>query len=99
MWSALRIAATRFVSRPLGSAGLALALLLAGGVPAEAMRVSPVILDLSATGRGTTGSIRVENPATAPIAVQLSLTRRPADGAAGGPAAEPADDAFLVFPP
>ena len=86
--------------KPLGIA-FGLALLAAAFAPArkaDAMTVLPVILDLSATGRGMSQVITVENTFTNPLPVEMRIEGLTFDEkGAHGDGKDPGD--LLVFPP
>jgi len=75
---------------------LALCLGIAG--IAEAYQVSPMIYDMTPTGRGASAVIRVNNTNAAPITVEIVAEKRLFD-AAGKESREPADKDFVLFPP
>lgn len=85
--------------RPL--LGLALATAVILGVTAttvEAMRVSPMVAEISSRGAGSSARIEVQNLAAKPLAYETRVTRISYD-ADGGLVETPADEDFLVFPP
>lgn len=78
----------------LAAAALCLLLPSAG----HAMRVSPMLLDMEASGAGASQSVRVENPGDSTIAVEFRPERRTWD--AEGKETKTLDEgAFVVFPP
>jgi fimbrial chaperone protein len=86
-----RIAA-RLAASVLAMTALALA------APAEAMRVSPMVAEISLTGGGSSARIDVGNETDTPLPYETHITR--VDFDADGTLHEtPADDDFLVFPP
>jgi fimbrial chaperone protein len=82
----------------LFAAALALALMLGASLPAFAMRVSPMIIEMETTG--ATGVARLEvqnlNQAKLPFETHVTLIQFHEDGTI---TETPADDDFLVFPP
>lgn len=66
--------------------------------PAHAMRVSPMVLELSPTGSGASGRIEVQNTTNANLAFETRVTR--ITFSEDGVATEvPADEDFLIVPP
>jgi fimbrial chaperone protein len=65
---------------------------------ADAMRISPLVLEVSPSGSGSSGRIRVENnsPADLPLEVQVFKISVDQNGVISQ---TPADDDFFVFPP
>jgi len=65
---------------------------------ADAMRISPLVLEVSPAGVGSSGRIRVENTSTEdmPIDIQVFSISVGEDGSVEQ---VPADDDFFVFPP
>uniref|UniRef100_UPI00260ECC8B hypothetical protein n=1 Tax=uncultured Brevundimonas sp. TaxID=213418 RepID=UPI00260ECC8B len=82
------------------AAGLAaLAIGVAGlGALAWAMRVSPMVSELTTSGAGSTARIEVGNIGNAPLPFETVMTRMELD-ANGNVTEVPADENFLVFPP
>ena len=70
---------------------------IASSIPAAAMSVSPVTLDLVTTGKNT-GQIAVTNDGATPLPVEIVVSRMEMDEN-GQTATKPAGDEFLVFPP
>lgn len=65
---------------------------------AWAMRVSPMVSELTTSGAGSTARIEVGNVGGAPLPFETLLTRMDVDGE-GNIVETPADEDFLVFPP
>ena len=65
---------------------------------AWAMRVSPMVSELTTTGAGSTARIEVGNVGAAALPFETLLTRMELD-ADGNIVETPADEEFLVFPP
>lgn len=65
---------------------------------ADAMRVSPMIIEMSSKGSGATGRLEVQNLNDAQLAYETRITRIDYD-AEGKMVETPADGDFLVFPP
>lgn len=81
--------------------GLWLAAALILGVTAtavEAMRVSPMVAEISSRGAGSSARIEVQNLAAKPLPYETRITRISYD-AEGKLVETPADEDFLVFPP
>lgn len=86
-WGKLRFAAV------LGLFGLALCV-----SSAEAMRVSPMVSELTTTGAGSSARIEVGNVGSAALPFETRITRIEM-GPDGEITETPADEDFLVFPP
>jgi fimbrial chaperone protein len=71
---------------------------VAAAAPAAAMTVSPVVLNLSTSGRGMTQTINVENSFATPLAVELRVEELLPDGNGFTSTAKDPGD-LLVFPP
>ena len=84
----------RFLARLL----LAVAALAGAAVPATAMTVSPVVVNLTTSGRGFTQTISVENTFSTPLPVELRVEELRADGN-GFIASGVESPDLLVFPP
>lgn len=80
-----------------GSLALGIGMASIGAV-AWAMRVSPMVAELSTSGAGSTARIEVGNIGNAPLPFETLLTRMELD-ADGNVVETPADEDFLVFPP
>lgn len=78
------------------AAAAALALGLAG--IAHAYQVSPMIYDMTPSGKGASTVIRVNNTNASPITVEVQAEKRLFD-AAGKESREAADADFVLFPP
>ena len=76
--------------------GLAAGLLVMSA--AWAMRVSPMVSELTTTGAGSAARIEVGNIGSAALPFETLITRMEVD-ADGNIVETPADEAFLVFPP
>lgn len=68
------------------------------GAVAWAMRVSPMVAELTTSGAGSTARIEVGNIGNAPLPFETLLTRMELD-ADGNVVETPADEDFLIFPP
>lgn len=77
---------------------LFLALLSTAIAPAAAMTVSPVVINLSTTGRGLTQTISVENTFATPLAVELRVEELRVDGNGFTGTGTESDD-LTIFPP
>ena len=66
--------------------------------PAEAARVSPMIVEIRPMGRGSVARVELTNPSQAEFPVEVQMFRG-VISEAGELALTPADDQFLVFPP
>lgn len=76
----------------------ALALLIAPLTSASAMRVSPMVFEMEATGSGAVARMEVQNVNKDNLAFETRVYRLTFDKD-GNQQEEPADDKFLVFPP
>jgi fimbrial chaperone protein len=86
------------LGRAIGGSGLFLGCLLAWAQPAEAMRVSPMIVELTTSGTGSTARVEVQNINPGSLQFEVRVTRL--DFTDDGKIKEtPADGDFLVFPP
>ena len=65
---------------------------------AHAMSVSPIVVEMSSTGRHAKSTIRVVNDSTKKLPVEIEISRVELD-ANGGQKSTPAGDEFLIFPP
>lgn len=65
---------------------------------AEAMRVSPMVSELTTTGAGSAARIEVGNIGSSPLPFETVITQIEMDGE-GQLTETPADENFLVFPP
>ena len=87
-----------FVQRmTAGVAAFSLGVVSIGAV-AWAMRVSPMVSELTTSGAGSTARIEVGNIGNAPLPFETVLTRMELDQD-GNMTEVPADEEFLVFPP
>lgn len=81
---------------------VALAAVLIGGLlmsqSAEAMRVSPMVSELTTTGAGSAARIEVGNIGSAAMPFETTITQIEMDEN-GALTETPADESFLVFPP
>lgn len=68
------------------------------GAVAWAMRVSPMVAELTTSGAGSTARIEVGNIGNAPLPFETLLTRMELDPE-GNVVETPADEDFLIFPP
>lgn len=78
-------------------AAMALCVMALGGV-AWAMRVSPMVVELSTKGAGTSARIEVGNVGSVPLPFETAITRLTFEDD-GSITETPADEDFLVFPP
>lgn len=94
--------ATRLVAltglRERAAALLAALALLCLPISAQAMRVSPMVVEMQSSGTGAVGRIQVQNINQADLAFETKITRLDFDDK-GNPVETPADADFLVFPP
>ncbi len=67
-------------------------------MPAFASRVSPMIVDMTPTGRGSVGRVELTNDADRDIAYEVQMMRGEIS-TQGELTLTPADEQFLVFPP
>lgn len=67
-------------------------------VPAMASRVSPMIIDMTPTGRASVGRVELTNDADREIAYEVQMMRGDVS-LTGELSLTPADEQFLVFPP
>ena len=65
---------------------------------ADAMRISPLVLEVSPSGSGSSGRIRVENTGTSDLPLEIQVFRIEV-GEDGTIEQTAADDDFFVFPP
>lgn len=77
---------------------MAAAAILFGSIPAEAMNVSPMVIELASTGARSTGRIQVLNVIPQPLPFEVRVYRIDLD-AMGEVKETPADADFIVFPP
>ncbi|WP_331133658.1 fimbria/pilus periplasmic chaperone [Sphingopyxis sp.] len=77
---------------------VAAASLALGAAPSEAARVTPMTVEMSPTGRGSTARIKVTNSENRNLPVELRMYRGDVNEA-GELMLTPADDKFVVFPP
>jgi fimbrial chaperone protein len=75
----------------------AIAIMCIAGV-AEAMRVSPMVVEMTTTGAGSTARVEVQNLDSANLPFETRVSRIDYD-AQGNMTETPADGDFLVFPP
>lgn len=76
---------------------LAAAALAFGSTPAEAARVSPMIVEISPLGPGSIARVELSNPGQTEFPVEVQMFRG-VISEAGELQLTPADDDFLVFP-
>ncbi len=87
----------RTLASLIGSAGILLGT-LGVGPTAEAMRVTPMVAEVTVTGAGSSARIEVGNEGSEPLPYETHITR--VDFNERGEIHEtPADSDFLVFPP
>lgn len=86
------------VARTLVSACLAVAAAIGIAMPAHAMRVSPMVNEITTQGAGSAARIEVENVNSAPLAYETRVFKIDYDDQ-GNLVETPADEDFLVFPP
>lgn len=67
-------------------------------VPAEAARVSPMIIEVEPLGRGSVARVELTNPGQSDFPVEVQMFRG-VISETGDLELTPADDQFLVFPP
>lgn len=90
--------ANHFLNRTIAGAA-AIVIGVAGmSAVAWAMRVSPMVSELTTSGAGSTARIEVGNVGSAALPFETLLTRMEID-AAGNMVETPADEDFLIFPP
>jgi fimbrial chaperone protein len=79
---------------------LAMAIVVAAAFaqPAQAMRVSPMVVEMATGGANSSARIEVQNVGGGLLAFETRITRIDFDDQ-GQPTEVPADDDFLVFPP
>jgi fimbrial chaperone protein len=86
------------VNKKIALSLTALSLLLFGASAAEAVRVSPMVVELTSVGTGSTARIEVENTNSNAMPFEVRVLRMDFDD--NGVVHEtPADSDFLVFPP
>ena len=83
--------------RLLGAAVLALGLMFTSAV-SWAMRVSPMVAEMTTTGAGSAARIEVGNVGATALPFETMITRLDID-ANGDFIETPADESFLIFPP
>ena len=76
----------------------AIAFLILGATIASAYQVSPMIYDLTPSGRGATAVLRVQNDSPRPITIEMTVEKRNFDEQ-GNESRTPAEDDFIIFPP
>ncbi len=86
------------VARRAAKLLLPLAILAGIAGVAEAMRVSPMVIEMTAKGSGATGRLEIQNLNDTQLAYETRITRIDYD-AEGKMTETPADEDFLVFPP
>jgi fimbrial chaperone protein len=79
-------------------AAAAAVVVLASPQTAAAMRVSPMVAEISVTGAGSSARIEVGNDEKAPLPFETHISRLEIDRD-GNLSQTPADEDFLVFPP
>lgn len=88
--------------RPVTRAAIAVSVILAGtagvGAVAWAMRVAPMVSELTTTGVGSAARIEVGNVGAAPMPFETMVTRMELDENENL-VETPADENFLIFPP
>lgn len=67
-------------------------------IAAQAMRVSPMVVEMQSSGTGAVGRIQVQNINKADLPFETKITKLDFDDS-GKPVETPADADFLVFPP
>lgn len=67
-------------------------------VPAKAMSVKPIVLDMTTSGSANRGQLSVVNDASHPLPVEIVISRIELDDD-GRVTDQPAGDEFLIFPP
>jgi P pilus assembly chaperone PapD len=67
-------------------------------LPAAAMSVTPIVLDMSTAGAGNHSQISVVNDGAKPLPVEIVVSRIELDEK-GEMSSKPAGDEFLIFPP
>lgn len=73
--------------------------LVAFSAPATAgVRVSPLLLDIEATGPRRSTRVKITNETLAPLPIEVSVFER-SFGVDGAETERPADESFLIFPP
>lgn len=72
--------------------------LAAATSPARAISVSPLVIDMTAAGRGARNAVTVLNDSKSPLPVEVRVYRLEL-GLDGEPKKTPADDDFVIFPP
>lgn len=82
----------------LAAVAAASAMTLAVAPVAEAMTVQPVVVDMSAAGRGMSGSVRVENNGAAPLPVEIRLNETEFKTDTVTASDRPTED-IMAFPP
>lgn len=71
--------------------------LLAVALPAQAYRVTPIVMDFDPAGRGATRNYEIFNDGTAAVPIELKIVRREMD--ANGTETYGVADQFDIFPP
>ncbi|AQR60495.1 hypothetical protein BZG35_01610 [Brevundimonas sp. LM2] len=92
----------RLATRPPGAvillwAAMAIGLALVAS-PVWAQQVEPMVFSLTPSGAGATRTLRMENPRSAPITVEVTASAIAYD-AQGAETWSPADEDFQIFPP
>ena len=85
-------------ARWLALFALALSVVIPIGAKLEAMRVSPMVVEMQTTGPRSTARVEVQNGSNGVLAFETRITRINYD-AQGKQVDTPADNDFLVFPP
>src|SRR3569623_2639292 len=85
-------------ARWLALFALALSVVIPIGAMLEAMRVSPMVVEMQTTGPRSTARVEVQNVINGVLAFETRITRIDYD-AQGKQVETPADNDFLVFPP
>lgn len=88
---------SKFQRTAIGSAIVATALVV-GGASVYAMRVSPMIVEMTTTGSDAVARVEVQNLNAGRLPFETRITRLEFD-ANGIPTETPADADFIVFPP
>ncbi len=85
-------------TRRMAASSAAIVVLASLAVSASAMRVSPMVSELTTSGAGSTARVEVGNVGTAALPFETLLTRMEVDSD-GNIVEPPGDEEFLVFPP
>lgn len=85
-------------AQPVAAIALAASAVMTIAAPAYAMRVSPMVSEITATGSSSSARIEVQNMGSAALPFETKITRIDYDEK-GEVKETPADEDFLVFPP